>query len=129
MASKQTEAMTADLVLLAELRDTIKAAEEEAGIISKRLLDDMQKAGLRRVAGQLANGQRVKGTLVEPTHMVLDEAKLKRRLGAVLWNKITSRVLDRKKLDALISTGVIAPGTIAQVTTEVPTTPYVKITK
>lgn len=72
--------------------------------------------------------RRITATIVRGSRLVLDEPALKKRLGADMWNKVTTRVLDRKKLDAFVASGEIDANEIAAASEEVDNAEYVKIT-
>lgn len=65
---------------------------------------------------------------VQSEPLVIDEDKLKKALGAPMWNKITTSKLDKKKLDAFVKSGEIKPVTIASVSEIVPNKPFIKST-
>lgn len=75
-----------------------------------------------------SDGRRFTVTRVQGSSVVIDEEKLKNRLGASMWNKITARVLDRKKLEAFIGSGEIPTTVVAACSDEVPKAAYVKVT-
>ena len=54
---------------------------------------------------------------------------LKTKLGAQMWNKVTTRSLDRGKLDAFIASGEVDAMTVAAASSELPNRPFLKITK
>ncbi len=74
-------------------------------------------------------GSRFSVVRVSPKSLVIDELKLRKKVGAEMWRKISRSVLDRPKLDAALKGGSISPRTLAQVSTEKDGTEYVKVTK
>lgn len=68
------------------------------------------------------------GTLVKSEVAELDENGLHRSLGPDLWDMITTRIVDKKKLDAHVTTGDITPGMVAKHTLIKPRKPYVRFT-
>lgn len=58
----------------------------------------------------------------------IDPVSLKKALGARMWNTLTERKLDLKKVERAISKGDIDPVIVSQSTTYVNSSPYVRIT-
>lgn len=106
----------------------------------KRELEDsiseIQAAGIKslKTLGQKSIGfdyddSKVTGTLVQPTSLIIDETKLKKRVGAKVWRKITKPILDREKLETAIAEGLVTPQTVAACSSEEPKSPYIRITE
>lgn len=118
----------------ADLDARIKAFHEkkrQAKALSEAIAED-QAAILDMMGGEVGAEHKVDGLkakIVQATSIVVDEQALRKRVGAAMWNKITTRILDRKKLDAYLATGELKPTTIAAVSTEKENAPYVKITQ
>jgi hypothetical protein len=55
-----------------------------------------------------------KFTLVARERPILNEEGLKKSLGAKKWNRLTMRVLDKKKLEAALESGEVDPMLVAQ---------------
>lgn len=109
-------------------RDQIKRIDDEVKTAQEELVGIMQHDGNKTATvPNLAGSGDLSITLVEGSTMLLDEQKLKTALGAQMWSKVTSRVLDRKKLDAYVASGDINPLVIARASTEKPKTPFVKV--
>lgn len=70
-----------------------------------------------------------KVTLVRREITKIDEPKLKKLLGARLYNKITKPVLDRGKLESLISTGEVNIDLVASASTIVGAKPYLRVSE
>lgn len=134
------EPVEADHLTLADVESDIEAIGQKRATIAT--LNDEVKTHQERVVEAFAhdpkgrksttierNGQKWAVTYVEGESVVLDEAKLKKRLGATLWNKITTRSLDKKKLDAFIKSGEIATSDVAACSDLIPRTPHTRITK
>ena len=69
-----------------------------------------------------------KVTLVERANTTLNENTLRKRLGAQMWNKVTTRVLDKRKLDAFIKSGEVSSSDVAMSMVESEPTHYIKVT-
>lgn len=114
--------MQDDLVELARLKDQQKSLGEQVYEAEARLIDAMERKGQKTVsAGDL------RGTLVKGTTITIDEAALKKSLGARLWGKVTKQVLDKEKLEAHIVTGEVDPNVVASVSAEKDRKPFVKV--
>jgi hypothetical protein len=62
---------------------------------------------------------------VSPVSMEVDDAKLKRSIGADLWEKVSTRTLDKAKLQDAIATGLVSENTILQCSFPVPKKTYI----
>lgn len=115
--------------IIAGLNREIAGLEDQKKAHTAELCDLMQASKDKTIKVTTSDGLIAQGTLVAPQPtLVLDEGKLKKNLGAKLWVAITTRVLDRKKLDAFLASGEIDAAVIAQCSNESPRTPYIKIT-
>jgi len=108
---------------IALLNDEVKGHQER--VVEAFIHDDRQRKSVTIERG----GERWGVSFVAGESVVLDEAKLKKRLGATLWNRITTRVLDRNKLEAFIKSGEIATSDVAACSDLIPKTPFVKVSK
>ena len=86
---------------------------------------DAQEIKTAKVSDGDSTGQ---ATTVRGSTSFYDEARLKKRLGASMWNKITTRVLDENKLGAYVKSGDIDTAAVAESITEKPRKPYVRVT-
>jgi hypothetical protein len=119
------------LVRLRDLKKTIKNAEEQRvgknlDGVECTLADLMREWGIQN-ASVTVNGIKITGTLVEGTNLRIDEERLKRALGAARWQQITSRVLDKAKLEDAIARNLVDANVVAQCSGEQPRRPYVTI--
>jgi len=103
------------------LNEEIKDRQDEAIV----LMEDLH---LDKHSTKLPNGDTARAALVKSSTTVLDEERLKKKVGVALWNKVTSRVLDKAKLDAYVKSGDIKATVIADCITEKPRSPFIKIT-
>lgn len=117
-----------DIAQIGEKRATISALQEDVKGHQERVVEALQNTKTKSHKVEI-NGQAWGVTLVEGTSVVLDEGKLKKRIGAALWNKITTRSLDKKKLEAFIASGEIKSTDVAACSDLIPKTPFTKITK
>lgn len=117
-----------DIERLADIKADQSRLSDEAGELQTRILVALDRAGQASTSFDGANGRRLQATRVQGSSVLLDEEKLKKRLGAALWNKVTTRALDRKKLEALIGSGEVKTSDVAACSDEKPKAPYIKIT-
>src|SRR5215471_2163300 len=119
------------LVRLRDLKKTIKEAEEQR--VGKNLDGiECQLAALMaewgiNTASYEVDGVKITGTLVQGSSLHFDEARLKRALGAKLWDSITTRTLDKAKLEDAIAKGYVDATVVAQCSVETPRRPYITI--
>lgn len=64
-------------------------------------------------------------TWAQRTSRIVDEAGLKKSLGAKVWDKVTRRVLDTTLLQKAMEDDVVDPTVVATHTTEERSAPYV----
>lgn len=65
-------------------------------------------------------------TVVRPTTIKFDEEALEKALGPKVWSQITKVSVDQKKLGDLVARGVVDVEVVAEHSTEVARTPYVR---
>lgn len=73
-------------------------------------------------------GSTKKVTLVKSETVKIDEEGLREALGEKMWDKITTRKLDNKKLESFVAVGDIDIEVLDTYSEIVPRTPYIKIT-
>jgi hypothetical protein len=71
----------------------------------------------------------VRVTKVHARRSVLDEEKLRRSLGARVWDRLTTRVLDHAKLDLAIADGTVDPVVVATCVNTTKRLPYIRVTR
>lgn len=106
-----------ELLALASAKAKAKQAAQDVVDAETRLIEAMHKAGQKTVSTVLPDGEAIKGTLVEPQTVVIDEDRLKNAIGAAKWKKVTKTVLDKAKLEAAVAIGEIDQNTVASVST------------
>lgn len=70
-----------------------------------------------------------KVTLVEGSRSSIDEASLKKNLGARLWAKVTRRTLDNTLLNEAVKRGEVDPIIVSKAVIETPMQPSIRVTK
>lgn len=113
---------------LRELRAQKRELEDSISVIQENTLGGLTEMGIKSITVDLDN-LKITGTRVDGTVLKIDEAKLKKNLGARLWQRVTTRTLDRNKLEALVAAGEIDPRIVARCSTEEPKKPYIRITE
>lgn len=119
------------LVRLRDIKKVIKDAEEQR--VGKQLdgvecqLADLMKEWKVNTASVVVEGVKITGTLVEGTTLHIDTDRLQKALGSKLWMSVTSRVLDKAKLEDAIARNVVDPAIVAQCSMETPKRAYITI--
>lgn len=115
------------------ISDLRKRADDLKAVIDQEqadLMNDMEEAGFDKVqVTDPASGDVIQATVVKGEIVTTDDAKLKKRVGATIWNKITSRTLDKSLLEAAIKAGDVSDVDVASASTVRPRRPFVKITR
>ena len=110
-----------------DLRDQADQIGEEVDEVQKAIVADMHAADLKTTTVTVERRGRFHVTLGQSVSKVINEQRLKKRLGQALWMKVTTRTLDKKKLDAFIASGEVDPTVVADCTDEFPGKEYVKV--
>ena len=113
------------LVEFINARSEAKELSDHAATLQPELVEHIEGTG-NESASVVRNGHRYTGTVVRGTSYKLDTEKLKKRIGAKTWTKVTKRVLDDKKLEDAVAKGLISEHDVAICTEEVEKSPYVR---
>lgn len=112
---------------LDKLRMERDRCDVEIAALNEELLTIMRTKSVSRT---MDDGTVLKATRTEGrTSTTLNDQKLRTRLGAVLWNKVTSRALDKGKLDSAIASGVVDAVVVAACIEETKGKPYIVFSK
>ncbi len=114
------------LLELAEWKQKKNEAEAKVKSLTAHLTQALQDREIRKLRTEGPDGI-LTGTLVTPSVVEVDEARLKRKIGAKVWHKLTREVLDKSKLDDALATGLVDIADVALCSSEVPRSPYIKI--
>lgn len=118
----QRQIMDEAVTTLDSLRTDKKRLDENIKEVQESLLTVMEACDIKQwKVGDL------KASRVQASSVVTDEGKLKSRLGVSLWTKVSTRRLDKKKLDAFIASGEIDPKDVAACSTEKTNAPFIRI--
>lgn len=112
---------------LHEAKTKKKAAEAAVHEIEPEVVDLFHQEGLTTVTLQGTRFGKLTGTLVESTTVTVDEAKLKKSIGATAYKKLTKPVLDKGLLEDAMARGVVDPNTVSACSIEKPRKPYVLV--
>jgi hypothetical protein len=112
---------------LAGVRNEVSLLNDKAKELQADILAEMDRAKMKSHAWTDANNQKRSISRIQSTTTIIDEPRLKKRLGAGLWNKITNRTLDKHKLDAYIKSGDIDVKIIAECSEDRTASPFVKV--
>lgn len=123
MTKRGLNTRIARLAALKQERDEIDVAIKEVQAEIVQGLDDIQEKSLTVEV----DGRNVRATKVEAVRTTIDEKSLKHSLGEKLWLKVSTRILDKKKLEAFIATGEVDAMVVAECSNESTTAPYIKL--
>lgn len=115
------------LTVIADYKRQIAQMDEAMRETQAELIDWMEDEGKKSLTADDGDN-RISGTIVRGTRIVIDEGRLKKLLGAKLWNKVTKKVLDKSKLEDLIVRNEIDPMEVATCSNELDNKPYIKVT-
>lgn len=113
---------------LKEKRETVKTLNQEIKQEQDDLLDAMDKIGIDSRTIRTPDGKTFQATRIQATSIIIDEPKLKKRLGLALWNRVSTRTLDKKKLEAYIASGEVKASIVAECSIDKTSAPFVKVT-
>jgi len=109
------------------LKQERDALDKKIKDLQNDLIGVLDKNGEKSATVEV-EGRRFKITKVQSSSMVIDEASLKRVLGEKGWMKVSTRILDRRKLESAIATDEIDPVLVAECSEEKLGAPYVRLT-
>lgn len=116
MSLNEVQQALIELALMKKHRDV---AAERYALAEKRAIDALKAAGQKTVSAVFPDGETVKGTLVQPQRVIIDEERLKKALPAPKWKKVVKEVLDKDKLEAAVALGEIDTNIVAGVSSVV----------
>lgn len=119
--------ITDKIALLDTLKRERDEISEQIDQVQSEIIAELDRVQEKTFVVEIDN-RKVKATKVEGIRTTIDENSLKRSLGEKLWMKVSSRVLDKKKLEAHIASGEVDPLVVAEASTEKANAPYIKIT-
>lgn len=100
--------------------------DREIADLQEAIMTQLDGMGQKSLTVDLED-RNIKVTKVQGIRTIIDEISLKKKLGAKAWEHVSTRVLDKKKLEAHIATGEVDPLVVAECSTEQPNKPYLKL--
>lgn len=116
------------IVELDSVKREREALDARIATLQSQIIDHLDSSEIKSLTVEDPDGRQIKVTKVQGIRTIIDEGSLKSKLGAKMWNKVSTQVLDKKKLEAHIATGDIDPLLVADCSTEQTNKPYVKLT-
>lgn len=117
-----------DIIALDELRRQKEDLEGTIDALQQRIVAALDSIEVKSHEVEVNGGRTIKATRSQNNRTVIDEIALKKAMGESLWNKVSSRVLDKKKLEAFIASGEVSATAVAKCSTENEGKPYIRIT-
>lgn len=112
---------------LSNLRHRSKMLTEQVKEQQETVLALMEKGEVDTYKVKVGN-KMLTATRMQNTSLVYDQKSLKKRLGSKLWDKITTKSLDKAKLEAFIASGEVKAADVAACAEEKKTAPFIKVT-
>ena len=130
MTIKPTTVLKRRVELLEKLRHEkelldVQIKDVQAEIVDA--LDDMDQKSISVPVSSKEGERLVKATKIQNHRTTIDEASLRHALPEKVWIMISTRVLDKKKLEAHMAAGDVDPTVVANASTETASAPYIKI--
>jgi uncharacterized protein YciI len=122
-----TKKITDKIALLDSLKRERDDIDDQIKEVQSDIIAELDRLEEKTLVVEI-DDRKVKATKVQGTRTTIDENTLKRSLGEKLWMKVSTRILDKKKLEAHIASGEVDPLVVAEASTETQTSPYIKIT-
>jgi hypothetical protein len=128
-SSNGSAAARIDLLLIQanHLKTVAEEAHQAFLKAQQELVDLMEADDLRTaVTYEDTTGMYYTGTLIKQETVDYAEEDLREEIGEQLWDMITTRVLDKKKLEASVVTGQIPADVVAGHSTVKARRPYIR---
>lgn len=122
-----TKKITDKIALLDDLKRDRDDIDEQIKEVQADIISELDRIQEKTIVVEVQD-RKIKATKVEGIRTTIDENSLKKSLGEKLWMKVSSRVLDKKKLEAHIASGEVDPIVVAESSTEKANAPYIKLT-
>lgn len=117
------------LLSLGDVKHEIAELQEQSKALEAELLDDLDEMDEKSLTVTTTAGEVLTGTKVQGERVQINDTALKKKLGATMWNKVTERVLDKRKLEDQIAAGEVEVADVAAASTTAKNKPYVKVTR
>jgi len=123
----------AELARLADQVRVCKAAQVAAEAATREaqaeLVTAMSARGYKTMTTDLDDGIRYKVTVVQAERLDVNEAGLRKALGAGVYDKLCDLKLNRQKLEVAVAEGRVDPVVVATHASKRLLTPYVKLSE
>lgn len=127
MRKAQRERLADMVEDLRERKQAAKDAAESVHEMEAQIMEVLAEHGQDSFETKDANGKRLRATVVQGERSILDEQRFKKKVGAQMWNKVTTRVVDKRKLKAFIASNEIKANVVAECSETYANKPYVKV--
>lgn len=121
---EELDAMLTDLY---DMRQQAKTLADDIEDVQEKALKEMESLGVTKRIVKTKDGRRLNASGQQSKTYALDEPRLKKRVGAKLWNKISTRRFDKRKGAAFIASGELTEAIVAECTTENPGKKFIKV--
>ena len=121
------KSVASQVALLDQLKQDKKTLDSQIKEVEGWIIDHLDELGQKKISVDVSDRQ-ITATKVQGTRTTIDENSLKRSLGEKLWLKVSTRILDKKKLEAYIASGEVDPLLVADCSTDSESAAYIKIT-
>lgn len=111
-----------------ELESMVRHLKElkEASVAASAAFEHYQQLVIETMGEQKSTKVgNLRMTVVRGTTVKINEASLKKALGAPLWRKVTKQVLDKPKLEEMVNSGDVDLNVVAAHTEVIPKKAYV----
>ncbi len=110
-------------------RSAFDQAKRHLDEVQAKLIEQMQLEQTKKLQAADANGPVRSVTYVQNTTYEIDQKGLRRALTAKVFDRYTTKTLDRKALERAMSDGEVDPMVVARFVTEKPGKPYLRYTE
>ena len=114
------------LTELACINEEIKDLQQDRKDLQQKILASLEANDTHTIDWE-HKGERSKATAVYSSTLNFDEEEIAKALTKSMWEQVSSRRLDQKKLEDKVARGSVDPAVISEHTTEVPRAPYIRI--
>lgn len=121
-------ALERDILTLDGLRIQREDIDQEIINVQQRVLARLEEKGESTVTVKTKD-RHIIATRVQQVREAIDPVVLKKKVGAKMWDRITTKVLDKKKLEAFIASGEIDALAIADAVKENVANPFLRLTR
>jgi hypothetical protein len=110
------------------LREDLEEAQRKMAVVTKQLLTEMEEEHAKTFQIEDNNGMH-RFTYVRRETPVIDEKGLRRALSARVYDRYTTKKLDRKALEAAMDSGVVDTKLVLKFVQMKEGEPYIKYTE